>query len=491
MALTDDTGGLSARSRVGPSSSRQIVTYGVADGALAALGVLTTPLLTRLLDTSQYGTRELIASVVLVLTPILLFGLDSALPSRYAGIRDEPMRRSFAATNLAALIVWSSAVTLAIGAFAPAGLVGLLGGPDSVTPLRIGIVGVIPVLVVAFAKYVLRFEFAVTQFALLSVCSAVLVVGGGLLALMILRDGLVAFYCGQLVGGIAAGALAIWFIRRWLGGPLDMRHVASAAATGVAFVPGTLASLALAFSDRQLLGILADPAAVGTYAVGSRVAAIPALLHSVINTAWVPVAARAHHSGRPLAGLFTAATVRAVAAIGTVGVILTAFAPDLVSFAAPPTFASARGVVAPLMVSAVLIAAGQVAMAALFLARRPGIGLALNLAALAIVSALSLLLIPHFGITGAALAIAGGQAFVAAGYLVAAPRVLLGTSVDLRRAAPAVMVSLGGIALAAQLQAGDGIPALLARLILVVASAVMLGIIAGVPDLRRWRAALG
>lgn len=431
---------------------RHVGVYGLSDATLAALGLVSTPILTRLFAPAEYGVRELIANATFFLFPILLLGLDSALPSFYMEPALRERRSILVSTAFAFVAAWSIALALLVIVLLPTLEVPMLASQGATAAFRFAVAGAVPLVMVAFGKYVLRFQFAASAFVQLAVFTGVAVTATGLIFAGTGRT-VADLYLGQLIGGLTAAVVALRSIRADLGRWFSLPLLGQLLRSGVVFLPGTLLYIAFTIVDRQVIALFGTASDVGVYALGVRVATIPVALLTVLSMAWIPLASRRYHEGPGYSAYFNDALRYATLAFVSLALVLTAFAREIVAIAAPDTYRDAARVVAPLTFASALASLGTIAAVGVFIMRRGAVTILLNGLALVVNLVVALQLLPLIGVLGAAFAVLLGQSVWAVGHLIVTPRILPEVRWDLRRS----MLTLGvGVVFMALVESGGG-----------------------------------
>lgn len=212
----------------------------------------------------------------------------------------------------------------------------------------------------------------------------------------------------------------------------------------------TLATTGLVWTDTLILGYFASAADVGIYTVATRLVGLAIFVLNPINSAFVPHVAHLYHLGDRV-GVDTAygAANRWIIRLSVPAFILLLVVPhDLLGF-----FGSGYAVAAATVVTVVL-AVGQLANAAagpcgsvLNMTGLVRLSLADNIAALVLNVGLNLVLIPQFGVIGAAVAWTTSLVVVNATKYLQVRRVLgirargTGTAATLVAAVPAAAVA--------------------------------------------------
>jgi O-antigen/teichoic acid export membrane protein len=381
----------------------ETVVYGLAGTLTRFIGVFLVPLYTRAFTPSEYGGLALITSVVGLLTTFSVLGLDNASARWFYDTADAARRRSVIASWFWCQL--SVALVIAL-------VVSVLARP--VTARAMGSVAFAPALALAawtvplwaFTKVAgnwLRYErrpwTTAVFFAASSLATIVLVVwcvlGAGL--------GINGVFGGQLAAGALTALVAVLLARS----RLAVRHASRAVlgqmlTFGLPLVPAAVASWVTASSDRFIVQWYHGREEVAVYAVAIAVASIVTLAVSAFQLAWGPFAfsildhADAHRIyGRVLTSyLFVGAWLCTAVSL---------FAPELVAVFTTAAYAGAPRAVPYLAFAQLAIGATYIGVLGPSILKRSGpIALSIFLGA-ALNVALNLVLVPHLGMTGAAI----------------------------------------------------------------------------------------
>lgn len=167
----------------------------------------------------------------------------------------------------------------------------------------------------------------------------------------------------------------------------------------------TLASTGLIWAGTLLLGHLANTAAVGEYSVATRLVSLAVFVMAPINAAFAPQFAHLHHRGEidQLGSAYAAATGWILRLSLPAFVVLLVFPKELLGLFGPG-YVDAVAVTVLLAVGQLINAISGPCGTLLNMAGRVRLNLVNNVAVLILNIALNLLLIPPYGIVGAAIA---------------------------------------------------------------------------------------
>ncbi|GGJ91580.1 hypothetical protein GCM10010123_21750 [Pilimelia anulata] len=370
------------------------------------------------------GELALLLQLSYLLGVVLVAGVDRAYPAAL------PAPATFAAARReVAALVAPAAVPVGLGCAAVAALLAVRGaGAPALYPLLVGGLAIaslglttirISAATVADGRGYLRANVA---------AQALLLAGAALLALTA-RGGPAAW-----LAVYAAAPLTAVAAHRFAARPPDPRRVSGAAApagagdaagpdpaavarrrriraAGRRLLPGALASFATLRADRLLIPLLAGLPALGLYAVAAAFAELCLMPVQNYVDAHLPRWHLAAADGAlPAGGLLLRAAGYAVAAALAVTAVGTAF----IRLGLPAAFAGSALVLPLLAAAAGGWAVSRVA-AGLALARRPAAAVSVaDGAVLAVTAGGHLLLIPRYGLWGAAVAALAGYLLAAA-----------------------------------------------------------------------------
>jgi O-antigen/teichoic acid export membrane protein len=210
---------------------------------------------------------------------------------------------------------------------------------------------------------------------------------------------------------------------------------------GMPLVPSALFLWALNFSDRFFLVKLAGPREVGLYSIGVRLASAIILLLAAFRTAW-PAFAYSIEDDREAARTYSYVLTYLVALTSWMALALGVLAPWLVELLTTEEFYDAERVVAPLAFAAAAFGAYIVVVIGIGRARQTRSNWWITGVAAAFNVVLNVVLIPEYGMMGAAVATIGAYAVLFLGMAWKAQRVFP-VPYQWRRVATAFGVAVG------------------------------------------------
>ncbi len=449
--------------------------------------LLLVPIYVRLLSTAEYGTLALATTVIGLLTTVCRLGMDGSL-MRLHFDADGPLRgQLYSSVALTTLAIAALVTVVGTGlglAIVSEPILGIDFVPVGILTLLVALttsLAFIPSVFYRATRQAARFAvFNIGGFLLTSMIVVVLVV--------VIRLGVAGVLLGQLLAGTVLLSFAIFIAVRAGGLSIRRSQLRAALSFGLPLVPHQISGLAIRLVDRWLIGLLIGlPAAqalgaIGVYTLGYQIGSVVTIILTSVNSAWSPYFfGVGHHANGPR--LHREMTTIVVSGLLLVAVGLSALASELVRVIARPGYEAAADVIAVVSVGAVVQGFYTMCVTVVFFSKRTR-PLALMTGASAILNVmLNLLLIPQFGIMGAAWATVGGYASLAVATLVYASRIYP-ISINIRSIALSAGLGIATVMAARSVQPDDLIAGGVIHLALVLAYAGVLVVILREPVVR-------
>lgn len=379
---------------------------------------LLVPFYVRFLTKAEVGTVVFLDALVLALARLFPLGLNQAVKRFYSDVGGERAGDQFtfgiwvvvlgfglAGSALAWLAapVWTGAVAQAV--------------PPAFLVLAVAIAGLQGNAAVPTTRYVARQQplahtaYTTAQFILVTAC---IVVGVG-----VLDRGVEGVLWGQLAAYVVWTVLAGVLLGHWAGWRPSFSRVGASLAFSVAVVPHLLFTWGITFADRMILVRFVSLEEVAIYGVGYQIGSLITIFSLSVTNAWLARFFRAAE-GDAGAEEFAQTLTRMTLVLLGLSLATFALAPELIALAATSAYADSVPILQMIAAAHVFHGLNQAFILPLFLKKRTGLVSASTGMGLVVNIVLNLLLIPHYGITGAAIAtIASYVAIAASSYLFA------------------------------------------------------------------------
>ena len=381
--------------------------YQASDLVSKPLALLLLPLYTRHLTSSDYGTAELVGAGVVFASIVVRLGIGEAFVRYHYEQLDSAGRDALARRSVIALAFVSSAVCLAVAAFAQPISELVLDGPDP-TIIRIAALGLWAFSNLELAQALLRVEERAREYASFSIANVLMTVSLTVWLVVFRGDGA----NGLLFGNYAASTvvlLALWFWER------ERLRAKAGQATGMATllrfglptVPADASVFALNLIDRAwLFHGKGGAAAAGLYSLAIKLSGGMIALARGFQYAWPPLAYSVKDD-REAARLYAAVTTWYAAVTGLAVAALVLLGRWVVRLLAAPSYYEAHKALPWVALGWAMYGLFQVLVAVGGRAKVTTRNFPAALAGLLANVVLLALLVEPLGIAGAGIALAG------------------------------------------------------------------------------------
>jgi len=400
------------------SLGRQTLIYGTGNVLTRLVTFLLLPLLTNILSVEDYGIVALVYVFLGFMNIVYHYGLDSAF-LRFAGETDDPieLRKRFS-TAFWLSIVTSAVLSLLIASLSRS-LAQLIAGSLESEKLFVYCAGILFLDTIAIVPLAfLRLRNRAVQFTTIRMLNVLTTLGLSIYLVAVMKMGINGVFLSVLAASMvtAAGSFltALPEIRLSFS-TIDAKNLVK---FGLPFIPAGLASIAMEMIDRIILQHLKDTATVGIYSAGYKLGIFMLLITTAFNYAWQPFFLK--QGDKPESKPLFSRIFTLYAALSLfVWLAITLFIPEIIRINISgysligPDYYYAETIVPFILIAYVLQGAYFNFLPGIYFAKKTGY-IALVTAAGAVVNViLNFILIPPYGITGAALATIAGHGTMA------------------------------------------------------------------------------
>lgn len=369
--------------------------------------LLLTPIYTRVLTTSDYGTVDTLLMLFAGLTLLGMLGLTAALPAFYYDPLYAHAQPQVITSALWTGILWSLFLA-AIAFIAAAPLARLALGRTDVTDLLRWLALSTPFSIIYnLQTTVLRLKFAVWRANVLALLYLMVFAAANLTLVVWLRWGsagvILSHSVTMIVMGLAGIAIHPASLRTKPRFPLMHGLIR----TGLPLVPGNIAVWMLVYQDRLFLVRYVTFDQIGVYAIAVKLASALSLLIEPFKAAWGPLSLSIQQQPDASRSYTKVFIYYCVGGLG-LALGLSLFAREILLIVTTPAYVDAARYVWLLVLTPLTSGLQTIVMVGLFIEKRIGqMGWTIALAAL-LNTLLNFLLIPYLGVLGAAIATAVG-----------------------------------------------------------------------------------
>jgi len=393
--------------------SSQLLAYGSADVAILVINFLLLPLYTRVLSPDEYGVLALLIACEAFLKVVFRWGLDVSLLRLHYDHQDEEERRTLAGTVMVILLVANGIVLAVLAGFAGPISRAIVGGSGYALAFALVAVNLFlsTFLFLPFVR--LRVQQKAARFATLTFFRSLAVVIARLVLVVGFGLGVLGIVLADVI--VSAGMLVVFIplLREMIAFRYSNAAATQVLAFGLPRVPQGLMHQGMAISDRFFLGLYLPLADIGLYMIATSIASLTKLYSVSFNTAWMPFAYDSmERTDAPR--LYARMGSYSFAVLMFVAIGVSTLAESLIALMTPAEYHASTTLVPLLAAGIVAQAAAAFMSTALNVAKKAAVLPVTTAISAAVTIAGHLLLIPRFGVMGAAAGVFAGQFALAA-----------------------------------------------------------------------------
>lgn len=381
--------------------ARHSAVYGVFDFLGRAGAFLLVPLYTRVMAPDEYGTLEIFTVSWALLLTVLVLGFNSALVRYYVPERDPEARREYFRTAFTTVLLVGVAATAVMLPAAPAANRLVFGREAGVGLWRLLLLWVLVDALGTMMLSLFRSQGRPLRYSLVNLGKLLSILLLNLLLVGVFRLGVTGALTGNILGSSLGLALGLLGAGPDLGLSLGKDRLRKLAGFGLPLVISGLGFYVMNSSDRFFLNSFGNLSQLGIYSLGYKVGLSMSVLVSAFVVAWLPNLFRiAEEKNAPeiIARILTyylLVTCSILLAVGSMSY-------EIVFVIAGPAYWPAAAVVPLILVSYLVQGVYFIFSVGVTVTNRTRlISLVVGVAALVNLAG-NLLLIPRYGIWGAA-----------------------------------------------------------------------------------------
>jgi len=381
--------------------AKHSAVYGMGAVVSRLIGVLLLPIVTRYLPRSAFGAVDTLIALTVVLVIVLRGGISMAFFRYYFDAEDDAGRTRVVRTSF-----WYTMTAATVGLVAGVALAPQISELLFSTHSRTNLVRAAFVLLWAQMNYeqltaLFRVEERSAAFVAATITNVLITVGATILLVAVWHKGAVGVIVGNFTGTLVVFFVLLGYRRFQLGLEFDRKLFRKMQHFGLPLVPSGLALWAINFADRFFLLKLKNVGEVGLYSVGVRLSTPILLLLLALRMAW-PAFAYSISDDEEAKGTYGFVLTYVLFLSCWVALALSLLAPWLVRLLTTPTYYAGARVVPLLAFAATAFLAFNVMSIGIGRAKKTQFNWVVTGIAALVTVGLNLLLIPPYGMIGAA-----------------------------------------------------------------------------------------
>jgi O-antigen/teichoic acid export membrane protein len=268
--------------------STNVTIYGLGDVAVSIVNFALLGLYVKYFDATDYGVIGILGGLEVLAKIVFRFGLDGSFMRLFYERDTAEDRRRLASTIFFFLLALNGAIVAMLLVAAPLLSRSLLGSEQYSAALRLMLVNTFAIGFTFIPFHVLRMERKSVTFSAITLARAVATIGVRLLLVVQFGLGVTGLYLADVL--VTIGVLA--YLLRWfapLVGPMFSRAVLRESLRfGLPRVPHAAAQQVIAVGDKFILQKFVSLENVGVYSMAVSFGLVQKLFLSAFESAWAP-----------------------------------------------------------------------------------------------------------------------------------------------------------------------------------------------------------
>jgi O-antigen/teichoic acid export membrane protein len=380
----------------------QSAIYGLGGMLSRLIAIFLLPIYTVYLGTVGFGKIETVIAFMAVLVIVLRLGITSAFFRFYFDADDDAHKLRVLRTSF-----WFTMGMATLGLVVGVALAEPISdflNIDDPWLVRAGFVGLWAQMNYAQMSSLFRVEERPVGFAIASVANVLITIGATIALVVGFDKGAIGAIVGNFIGTLVVYLVVLCYRREQLGLELDRPLLRSMNRFGLPLVPAALMLWAINFIDRLFIGHYDGQGEVGIYSLAVRISSVIVFLFMAFQLAW-PAFAYSIRDDTAAKRTYSYVLTYLLLVTCWMSLALAVLAPWLVELLAPKGNFERSAEAVPLLCFAAAAYAGYSVLAiGIGRARQTQWNWVVTGIAAAVNIALNVILIPRYGMMGAAVA---------------------------------------------------------------------------------------
>ena len=392
--------------------------YGLGGAASHGVAFLLVPIYTRIFTPVEYGALEMQLVINAFLDVLLMMGMIPALTFYFFEKKKEGLeaQAQLVTAILQWYLIWGASIIIPAILLSPIWNKFFFNDQLTSSFFAVAFISVLFIQTTNLISQVFRLTYRPWHFLTISLGSAWISAAIGLILVVWLKSGILGYFVGLGVGGAAGVFLGLiniheyirWNQWHWDAWPELLKF-------GLPLVPASLMTYFLTASDRWFINYYLSPYELGLYALGAKFALVIAFLIQSFGRAFMPFSMDLiNNNDKAEADKSLALIFRYFSGLGyALIILLTGVAPFMVRLLAPAEYAQAYPIIGILSLSGLFFGYTYFSSLGCWKAEKTYLYSVSVLMATMMSLLLNVMLIPAYGIIGAAVATSIGMLVLA------------------------------------------------------------------------------
>jgi O-antigen/teichoic acid export membrane protein len=378
--------------------------YSISNVAVKASGIILLPIYTKYFSVEEFGRLGLILAIIIILTQVVVLGQGQSI-LKFSTSRNRDWSEKSVLFSLTILVFIACIIFTLISEISLSSLADLLGNPeDYKSSLQISFYIVSVSVINNLFQNKLRADEKSVFYTVLNIIKLVALLFVTIYLVAEKQIGINGVLLGQLASEVVAFLILIPFMIKQMEIKLNINIISASLKFGIPLIFSALSMTLLNISDRFLIKFLANEEALGLYELGYRVAGILNMFFIMpLSLTLLPIAYKIYNQPGDTE-YYKKIMTYVTFLLMWGGLFLAVYSKEIISlFTLSDSFIPAYEVVPVILLSYVFLGMSMISSLGMYL-----VGQTIYVAVITVISAavnigLNFLLIPIYGIMGAAI----------------------------------------------------------------------------------------
>lgn len=268
--------------------AKDVIIYGVSSSITKFVGLLLVPVYTRVFSKEDYGTMELIVTIVALSTIFGMMQLESAVARYYYMEKNENDRKTMVSTAMWTIIAVSLLFFLILLSFSTPLSKILFNSTIYSTIIIIGCLTIPFSNLTAFFSIIIQYKKRPVLYLLFQLLQVTVTISLTIYLVVFAKIGIVGVFWGQLAGFLSSVIFMVIYLREQLGFVWKYNALNKMMRYSLPLLPAVAGNMANSHLNRFIMLGYLSLAEIGLYGVALKISSVFHLISSAFKMAWGP-----------------------------------------------------------------------------------------------------------------------------------------------------------------------------------------------------------
>ncbi|MBL0310984.1 MAG: oligosaccharide flippase family protein [Bacteroidetes bacterium] len=267
---------------------KDFLIYGVSFGVNNLLGIILIPLYTKVFPPAEYGTIDVVVTLVTLLSVVGMLQLESSVARFYYTAKTDDAKRDLISNAVTIIFLCSITLVILVAIFSKQISVLMFGSQEQHLLLLLAVAKLPLINLVSLFSLALRYRKKPLAYTLLSVFQTTSVLGFILFFVLYKKVGIQGIFIGEFTGYGITLSLLLFYWRKYLGFKLKTPFTRDMLRFSLPLVPVVIISWGNTSLNRFIMLSHLSLKEIGIYSFALKIAGLITVSYAVIRMIWEP-----------------------------------------------------------------------------------------------------------------------------------------------------------------------------------------------------------